>query len=534
MLPPGLTFILNEKGLNMKKIFLLVLSICCFLNVYSAASAQTPCEEAGLVYLKAVDARASSFDDTPDWSPEPEPMAPVDGNFETRWSPLLGRDNEWIYFDFGEKKTVSKAVIWWERAFAVDYEILVSDDAENWQRVALMENQDGGKDAVTFPPVEARYIKLVGLKRVNDDWGFSLWEFEPYGPADKNPDDKPINVVFPDREITYPEKLELEFEEALPSPGKLTDDEFITGISYNSYHQTELATQASDEVIKKIYELNARYAAIVVLWYQNTLDESLMFAEDSLGGRTPQDEAIAHAVNTMHELGIKVMLKPHIDVYSGEFRGDIYPDNEWFDNYENFILHYAQLAERYNVELFCVGTELAEATMPKWQRRWRDIIEKVRNVYSGKLVYAANHDEYEQVKFWDALDYVGIDAYFALTKDYDPDKKQLVKAWEEIAADIENWREQAAPDKPVIFTEIGYASVDGANKMPWTLPTDRPDEKEQADCLDAVIEVMSQKDWFKGMFLWESLVRSDTSPLGYSVWGKQAQEVLSKWYKELN
>ena len=39
-----------------------------------------------LVYLDVAAAEASSFDQTPDWAPEPEPMATVDGDMLTRWS----------------------------------------------------------------------------------------------------------------------------------------------------------------------------------------------------------------------------------------------------------------------------------------------------------------------------------------------------------------------------------------------------------------------------------------------------------------
>jgi hypothetical protein len=46
---------------------------------------------------------------------------------------------------------------------------------------------------------------------------------------------------------------------------------------------------------------------------------------------------------------------------------------------------------------------------------WRALISNIRKVYSGKLIYAANfHEEYEHVKFWDALDYIGVQAYFSL------------------------------------------------------------------------------------------------------------------------
>jgi hypothetical protein len=259
-----------------------------------------------------------------------------------------------------------------------------------------------------------------------------------------------------------------------------------------------------------------------------------MYPESAAGGRTPVDEALTHAINKFHSQGIKVMLKPHIDVQSGDFRGEIYPNEEWFKNYEKFICHYAEIAKEYNVELFCVGTELSETTMPRFTDKWRHIISKIRTVYGGPLVYAANHDEYRQVRFWDALDFVGIDAYFPLTNTKEPDLMELTKAWEALADEIENWRNENSIKQPIIFTEMGYASSDGCNSAPWELPTNVPDEEEQADCLQAALSVLSKKPWFKGLYWWESLVRTDKSPLGYSLWDKKAEELLKGWYETLN
>lgn len=47
--------------------------------------------------------------------------------------------------------------------------------------------------------------------------------------------------------------------------------------------------------------------------------------------------------------------------------------------------------------------------------RGRRLIRQIRRVYHGPLTYAANWSgEYKQIRFWDALDYVGIQAYFPL------------------------------------------------------------------------------------------------------------------------
>jgi len=82
-----------------------------------ALLSQARADEGKLVYLNPVTVAASSFDDS-EWAPEPEPSAVSDGDFNTRWSSVMGKDNEWIYLDFGKQKTVKEVIIYWERDYA--------------------------------------------------------------------------------------------------------------------------------------------------------------------------------------------------------------------------------------------------------------------------------------------------------------------------------------------------------------------------------------------------------------------------------
>src|SRR5258707_524913 len=115
---------------------------------------------------------------------------------------------------------------------------------------------------------------------------------------------------------------------------------------------------------------------------------------------------------------------------------------------------------------FCVGVELKGATTWEQEKNWRNLIKDVRAIYKGPLPYAANWDEYENVAFWDVLDYVGIDAYFPLTDHYNASKEQLVEAWEARANSLEGWLKKTGLKQPILFTELGYPSVDGANVQP--------------------------------------------------------------------
>jgi len=136
-----------------------------------------------------------------------------------------------------------------------------------------------------------------------------------------------------------------------------------------------------------------------------------------------------------HERGMAAMVIPHIAYWGTKFswRGEINfaTPEEWdrfFTDYETWIVQMATLAQAEHAEIFCVGLEF---TYPqKYDERWRKIIAAVRAVYHGKVTYGANWNEYADVKFWNALDYIGVLAYFPLTKTTDPSAAEISTAWE--------------------------------------------------------------------------------------------------------
>lgn len=483
------------------------------------------------VYLNVAGAVVSSFDDTPDWAPLPDPMAPFDRDMLTRWSPKLGLDNEWIYMDFGKEKVINRLVIKWERAYAPEYEVLCSDDAKKWSRVLLKKDGMGNEETLDFPAVKTRYVKIIGLKRANPEWGFSMWEIEPYGPKSLNPGEKVVDVtkVTAEKEEEGIEKMINEVKTPLTPAAK---DEFQKGVCYTSWVYDELDGIASDKMLVHLKKMGVTHVAIIIPTYQEMITSENIYTNDKPGGDTPSDASIEHAIATCHKLGVKVLLKPHVDPRDNTPRIDIVASDKWFDSYEKMILRYAALAEKNKVEIFSVGTELEGTTFSRWEKRWRGVINKIKSVYSGLTVYSANWTEYKAVPFWDMVDFVGIDAYFPLTKKYDPAKEELIDAWEKIAAEIQSWLKEKNITKPVLFTEMGYTSSDGTNIQPWASITNVEDQDEQVDCIDAMSTVMTQQSYYRGGYLWQYLPQDRWSPLGFTIKGKKAEETLKAWYKK--
>jgi hypothetical protein len=306
--------------------------------------------------------------------------------------------------------------------------------------------------------------------------------------------------------------------------------QFQMGMTYAVWWHDTYSSADSDRSIEALAQTGANWVALIVTWYQDKYTDSSMKPD---ADRTPSDVSIVHAMQMIHNLGMRIMLKPHVDLLESEhWRGEIQPANVegWFDSYRAFITHYAELAQANGVEMLSVGTELNSMTMLGYTAHWLTIIDAVKRVYGGELTYAANwwpNYAWQDVGFLKELDYLGIDAYFPLTEKNDPTVSELENAWKPWVSQIEAW--QKLTEKQIIFTEIGYRDIKGANIHPWDWQTEGvEDQQEQADCYQATLAVFWEKPWLQGIFWWAWTYNQP--PRDYTPSGKLAEGVLREWY----
>lgn len=238
--------------------------------------------------------------------------------------------------------------------------------------------------------------------------------------------------------------------------------------------------------------------------------------------------------------GFKVMLKPHVWVIDDGWPGKFDAGTEerwklWETSYRTYILEFAALAAEEEVELFCIGTEYRIAVV-KRPEFWRKLIAEVREIYKGKITYAANWDNYERVTFWSELDYVGIDAYFPLSKSKEPTLKELKAKWNELSEQLGAFSDKVS--KSIVFTEYGVRSMDHANAGRWgDYDKVKPNMRNQKVYYQSFFETIWQKDWMGGGFFWKwRLLDIDGRPIGgekdddYTPQGKPALHTISDWY----
>jgi Glycoside Hydrolase Family 113 len=298
---------------------------------------------------------------------------------------------------------------------------------------------------------------------------------------------------------------------------------FQKGISFSAEFPNPYASEGARQMLRTLHEDGVNAVALVPYGgMQFGSPEVRSFGQHSW----ESDEGLRELSRLAHALGMKVMLKPGIWIRGGHFGGDIefasQADREmWFDQYSGFIERYAKLAAEIHADLFCVGGEFVR--MSGYDEEWRKIIADVRGVYPGPVTYAANFgDEFKDLKFWNALDYIGLQEYYPL-----PNDLSTTAQVEKVEAVQKRFH------KPVIFTEVGFPSVAGGNRRPWADGrSGEADPHLQAQCYQAIFQAFYEKPWFEGMYWWKVGSNGFGGPGDTSLtpWGKPAMQVVRKWY----
>lgn len=313
---------------------------------------------------------------------------------------------------------------------------------------------------------------------------------------------------------------------------------FIKGMTYG-WNERRGAYRTPEAVssLQKLRGTGSEWIALSFYTYQETIHSTSISFDY---GHTMTDRDIEYSVKKAKDLGLKVCLKPVVNSRDGIWRARIgFPEEakqyweRWFNSYTNFILHYAELAEELECEMFCIGCEMVNAESQT--ELWETLIKKVRDVYSGPLVYNANHGKEEGVDWFDKVDFLGTSAYYPVADKAGESEETMVENWRNVKGRIKALHDRFR--KPILFMEIGCRSAAGCATMPWDFEhTDLPfDEEEQARFYSSVMKVFWDEPWFAGFFWWDWSTKlypleEAKSNRGFDIYGKKAEQVLKEWY----
>lgn len=286
--------------------------------------------------------------------------------------------------------------------------------------------------------------------------------------------------------------------------------------------------------------VGANWIAVVPYAYTLPAKPAVRYNEHGWQWWGEKPEGALATIELAHQAGLKVMLKPQVYVPGG-WTGTLDFETEeqwvaWEAGYSRYILDMARMADAAGVELFCLGTEFRTA-IAKRPEYWKSLIKAVRDAFPrGKIVYSANWDDWEQVPFWDELDYIGLGAYFPLAEGDVPAVDSLLAAWAPLCKRLGDFSRKW--HKPILFTEFGYLSVSGSGWKNWELEKDIQNrainEQAQAHCYEALFRACLKEPWWAGGFAWKWFPNGrgheGYPERDYTPQGKLAETILKNWY----
>lgn len=296
----------------------------------------------------------------------------------------------------------------------------------------------------------------------------------------------------------------------------------------------------SMEALGPVKRTNAEWVALIPYAFSRSGEPKVTF-DHSRQWWGEHTDGNCQLIQFAKDQGLKVMVKPHVwsmgDGWVGDF--DLGTESEWKvweKDYTAYILNHAVKADSMNVEMLCIGTEYR---IPSRERPafWRSLIRQVREVYKGKITYAANWDNFDQITWWDAVDYIGIDAYFPLVEGDHPSVDAIEKAWTPIKNDLSAHSRKW--NKPILFTEYGFQSANGAAGPHWDVDKSETNVnlQLQADAYEATFRALQDESWWMGGFFWKWHIVTRGDRWRGTEWtpqNKPAEQVIAKWYGKNN
>jgi hypothetical protein len=297
---------------------------------------------------------------------------------------------------------------------------------------------------------------------------------------------------------------------------------FARGVNFTSEGGAAYGTPEARAMLEKLPAKGVNSVAIVPYGFTPAGQPIVRLA----GSRSLEsDEGVRDIALHAKRLKLQVLMKPHIWTRGGYPGGLEYPDpaarKQWFAQYAVFVEHYARMSAAVNADVFCVGNEFVR--LSREDQQWRQLIALARTHFKGKIAYSATQgEEFEQLKFWDAVDYIGLSNYYPLPDSLDASG---------IVAKVE--AVQRKFQKPVLLTEAGFVSMQAPHRAPWDESPRLLSMDDQARCVEALFKAFYRKPWLQGMYWWKVGTNGYGGPLdgSHTPWGKPAMDVIARWYR---
>lgn len=297
--------------------------------------------------------------------------------------------------------------------------------------------------------------------------------------------------------------------------------------------------------VQSLYDAGFRSVSISPVRFVN-INTGQILATSPKG---PELSHIEAGVVRAKSLGMRVTLNPFVELFDANgagtaddeyfanlpngctWRGCWNPtaggavSNQFWSDYQNYMVAVAQIAANNNVDAMTVGTEYkALDGNSAHNASWTTVINAIDSVYHGPLGYAANWDDYNNSNLttavWEhpAIDFVGIDSYFTnLATNTQADASGTFPNTAFINTMTAAWNNKldtqilpfAAARKggagmPVAFTEVGYLPYNRTTVNPQNSSGQVIDTDEQKMAFNGLINALDGRgNKFNSLDIWQ-------------------------------
>lgn len=338
--------------------------------------------------------------------------------------------------------------------------------------------------------------------------------------------------------------------------------DFIRGIAIDGqYHPSwSLVDWSSVDIAHKV---QANTIVFTPTWSATRLVQPQLepvFPGDILAG--PLTDELKKA----GESGLQVILKPGLFFgESSETWWEAAPKtdtwwNIWFEHYSRFLVHFATVAEESGVEVLVVNDSISFPLQPYIDQaglqengepdygEWNELIQKVREIYHGKIAWEIALEDDEIIKKSPAVDVDMILVKWELPLANEPDTPaQTMSIHAGDILDIDLYPMYVTnPGIPLVVT-FSFPSVRGGSGDCISLhnlciekellappapdfPDIALDLAEQSEAYNAMLSAVNQRTWISGVIVngsYPIVILEDKST---SFNGKPAEKVLWYWF----
>lgn len=324
--------------------------------------------------------------------------------------------------------------------------------------------------------------------------------------------------------------------------------------------------------MKELQSLGANWVILTPTWTYTRQTPPIL---EPVTGRNPFWTDLAEEIEQAHSFNLNAALFPTPQFLQPQ---DLWWSNAardfpwwivWFETYEKFVLHHADLAQSQGARALILGGEWVTPALPGGlladgsssgvpadaEHRWQEILSEVRNHFDGELAWALPFTAGMETAptFLDQVDWIYLLFSPPLADRADASEQQM----RSLAADyldepVKSFQEKAG--KPVVLG-VSYPSVEAGTTgcLPDPLesmegkcldvsllsrpnadvPTLTLDLEEQAMAYRAMLVAINEHDWISGFVSRGYYPPAGLQDKSTSVHGKPSGEVLRYWYPRL-